>query len=337
MRAVSLSTEQVLAFVELARVGSLHTAAQNVHLSDEGLRARILALEQTLRVSLYEKSRGRRADVKLTVAGRRFLQRAGRFLEHARELTSLFDAPSAEKTVHLLASHYGLQSIVSPVTKALLGLHPDVLLRLSSRAETAIPQLLLNESSLCIGVCTPSEFPNELHYQKLRCTSWCVAVPKQHPFASRKSLALQDLIHEPLVTFERGSSGRMHILESFYAKGLEPKVGIEVGSSALILRAVQDGLGIALVTEAAFHDLAHSLDVTRVALADPVRSIETGIYVRQEFRQHPIYLDFLAFATTQAQAMPLPSKIADSALHDISTERSGKPLRLVNDSSMRCA
>src|SRR5262244_2062397 len=105
-RVPPLSTEQIAAFVELARVGSLQLAAQSLHLSSEGLRGRILALEDALGTNLYEKSRGRRGAVELTASGRRFLQKAVRFLDQAHELTRLFEPRAAGKEIQLLSSHH---------------------------------------------------------------------------------------------------------------------------------------------------------------------------------------------------------------------------------------
>ncbi len=51
-RIPRLSTEQIAAFVELARIGSLQAAAQSLHLSSEGWRGRILGLESALGTSL---------------------------------------------------------------------------------------------------------------------------------------------------------------------------------------------------------------------------------------------------------------------------------------------
>jgi len=57
---LSISTDQVAAFVELARQGSLRDAAQVLHITEQGVRNRLLALEGRLRVQLYHKSRGGR-------------------------------------------------------------------------------------------------------------------------------------------------------------------------------------------------------------------------------------------------------------------------------------
>src|SRR5262249_56301333 len=69
----SLSTDQVMAFVELARQGSLRAAAAGLHLTEQGLRNRLLALESRRGGELYRKQRGPRRGAPLTHAGRRFL------------------------------------------------------------------------------------------------------------------------------------------------------------------------------------------------------------------------------------------------------------------------
>src|SRR5437762_5240460 len=87
----SLSTDQVAAFVELARQGSLRRAAETLVISEQGLRNRLLALEQRLGAQLYHKRRGMRRTTLLTPQGRQFLPHARAFLERSRELCELFD------------------------------------------------------------------------------------------------------------------------------------------------------------------------------------------------------------------------------------------------------
>ena len=61
-----ISTDQVLAFVELARQGSLRRAAAGLHLTEQGLRNRLLALESRLAVEL--DARGAREEAARMVA-----------------------------------------------------------------------------------------------------------------------------------------------------------------------------------------------------------------------------------------------------------------------------
>src|SRR5262245_61798284 len=96
----SLSTDQVAAFVELSRQGSLRKAAQALWISEQGLRNRLVALEKRLGVDLYRKSRGPRRRTPLTQQGQRFLPHALSFLERARELTDLFGGDQ-KRVIHV--------------------------------------------------------------------------------------------------------------------------------------------------------------------------------------------------------------------------------------------
>src|SRR3954462_6868227 len=104
--APSLSTDQVAAFVELARQGSLRAAAEKLFISEQGLRSRLLALEQRLGVELYKNSRGLRRRTPLTSEGQRFLPHAKGFLEQASHLVNLFDENQGTQEVHVVASQY---------------------------------------------------------------------------------------------------------------------------------------------------------------------------------------------------------------------------------------
>jgi len=79
----SLSTDQLAAFVQLARQGSLRAAAETLFISEQGLRSRLLALEERLGVELYRKSRGLRRRTPLTPQGKQLLPHAEELLERA--------------------------------------------------------------------------------------------------------------------------------------------------------------------------------------------------------------------------------------------------------------
>jgi DNA-binding transcriptional LysR family regulator len=283
----SLSTEQVAAFVELARLGSLHRAAQSMHLSDEGLRARILGLEDALGAALYEKARGRRGDVNLTAAGRKFLQKAVRFLEQANELTRLFEPRPATREIQLLGSHYLLAYVLIDAVHEFRTQYPEYLLRLSSRAESQIFSLLLSEAHCTIGACTPTDFPHGLTFHPWRSVGWSVALPRAHARARAKSVALAEIAGEPLIVFERNSAGRLHVLETFFALGIEPNIAMEATSTPLMLSMVDAGLGMAIVPTPSTPTPLRGLNVVTVPIADPIRPIETGLYLRSEWDGDP--------------------------------------------------
>ncbi len=75
---ISLSTDQVAAFVELSRQGTLRGVASILHITEQGVRNRLVALEKRLHVELYRKQRGPRRVQPLTEQGRQFLPHAAR-------------------------------------------------------------------------------------------------------------------------------------------------------------------------------------------------------------------------------------------------------------------
>src|SRR5262245_27670176 len=103
---LSLSTDQVAAFVQLARQGSLRAAAETLFISEQGLRGRLLALEARLGVELYKKSRGQRRRTPLTSQGQHFLPHAESFLQRAEHLKGLFNEEQSSQEVHIVASQY---------------------------------------------------------------------------------------------------------------------------------------------------------------------------------------------------------------------------------------
>ncbi len=82
----ALSTDQVVAIVELAKHGSIRAAAADLHITEQGLRNRLIALENQLGVELYRKSRGIRTATPLTASGQQFLPHAIAFLEQAANM-----------------------------------------------------------------------------------------------------------------------------------------------------------------------------------------------------------------------------------------------------------
>src|SRR5438132_3630273 len=105
-RPLSLTTDQVAAFVELARQESLHRAAAVLHITEQGVRNRLLALEGRLGVELYHKARGPRRSAPLTANGRQFLPHALAFLDRARQLGEVFGNTTEPNEIHVAATQY---------------------------------------------------------------------------------------------------------------------------------------------------------------------------------------------------------------------------------------
>ena len=107
-------------------------------------------------------------------------------------------------------------------------------------------------------------------------------MPGVHRWATATSVSLGEIAAEPLIVFERASAGRLHVLETFFALGLEPTICMEATTTPLILSAVNAGLGVSIIPTPSSQAPLRGLDVVVVPISDPVRPIETGRYVRAD-------------------------------------------------------
>jgi DNA-binding transcriptional LysR family regulator len=281
----SLSTDQVAAFVQLAKLGSLRAAAETLFISEQGLRSRLLALEQRLGVELYRKSRGLRKRTPLTAQGEQFLPHAAAFVERATELCSLFHDHQGPHEVDVVASQYLIAYVLIAAVQRFHAAYPDIHVRLSARTEREIEQALLGSLEFSFGVAAPYESAPELEYRHMFSMHWSLITPEGHPLALRRGVKLAQIIRYPLIVYERGSTGRQHVVEAFQQASLAPHVEIEATNTDLIVRMVEAGLGVAIVP---LHDSGAVTAGRRVAirsLGRQVRPIHSGVLLRRGERR----------------------------------------------------
>ena len=291
----SLSTDQVSAFVELARSGSLRLAATSLHVTEQGVRNRLLALEERLGVELYRKRRGPRRVTPLTPRGLEFLSHASSFLERARELAELFDTSKSPREVHVAASQYLLRYVLIDAVRRFHASQPNLRIRLSTHNEREIEQVLLADPQVALGVAAPYEPASELQYQHVFSMDWSLLTPPRHPLLRRKKVRLAGLVDEPLILFERGSTGRQHVLDAFQERGLNPRVEMETTTTEIIVRMVEAGLGIAIVPLLPGGVVTRGRQVGVLSIADPIRPINSGILTRRGETLSPAAQAFVAF------------------------------------------
>lgn len=281
----SLSTDQVSAFVEVARQGSLRRAAGVLVITEQGLRNRLLSLEQRLGVELYKKRRGLRRATQLTENGRQFLPHAVAFLERARELGELFAGdvdPHQPREVHVAASQYLILYVLIDAVRKFHAAFPHVHVRLSTQTEQQIEQTLLDSPDVAMGVAAPYEPSSELEYQHLLSMDWSLIAPLRHPLLTRKhAVSLKDLACQPLILFERGSTGRQHVVDAFHEQGVSPVVDMETTNTEIIVRMVEAGLGVSIVPLLSSGRVTRGHRVGIRPLGRQIRPIHSGILTRR--------------------------------------------------------
>jgi len=285
---LSLSTDQIAAFVELARTGTLRRAAEELHLTEQGVRNRLLALESRLGVELYRKSRGIRTASPLTARGQQFLPQAISFLGRAEELRNMFDGSANDaggrREIYVAATQYLILYVLIDAVRRFHRQFPRIHVRLSNLTEQEIEHALLQRPELSLGVAAPYESPPELLYIHLFSLDWSLIAPPGHPLLDKKRLTMTDLAAPgdlPLILFERGSTGRQHVMDAFYDQGCSPDVGLETTNTEIIVRMVEAGLGVSIVPLMPGGAVTHGRKVGLRPLGDRIRPIRSGILHRR--------------------------------------------------------
>ncbi|MEX2112013.1 MAG: LysR family transcriptional regulator [Pirellulales bacterium] len=291
----SFSTDQIAAFVELARQGSLRRASQVLHITEQGLRSRLLTLESRLHVELYRKRRGLHREAPLTERGRRFLPHAIAFLERARQLGELFDSAAEPQEVHVAASQYLIRYVLIDAARRFHVRYPSIRIRLSTHAEQEIEDALLRDPDVAFGVAAPYEPSAQLVYQHVFSMDWSLIAPARHAVLRRRRIHLRDLASEPLIVFERGSTGRQHILEAFHEHQLSPRIHMETTTTEIIVRMVEAGLGISIVPLLPSGVVTRGRRVVIRPVADTIRPIHSGILTRKDDELSPAASAFVGF------------------------------------------
>jgi DNA-binding transcriptional LysR family regulator len=292
---LSFSTDQVAAFVELARTGSLRAAAGALHLTEQGLRGRLLVLEERLGVELYRKQRGPRRVGPVTDAGRRFLPGALAFLEQARQLAEASGVTRAPRDITVAASQYLILYVLIDAVRRFHAAHPGFRVRLSDRTEQEIEKALIEDPEIALGLAAPYETPADLQYLHLFSMDWSLIAPPRHPILRKGRLRLADLADQPLILFERGSTGRQHVMDAFHGAGLPLRVDMETTTTEIIVRMVEAGLGVSIVPLMPDGAVTRGRRIAVRPLGGQIRPIHSGILLRRGETLSPASRAFIEF------------------------------------------
>jgi DNA-binding transcriptional LysR family regulator len=293
--ALSLSTDQLLTLVEVARHGSLHAASAALFITEQGVRNRLIAMERELGVELYRKARGVRRGEILTKQGRTLLPHVIQLLEQAGALRDLCAGTVAPQEIHLASSQYLSTYLLIDVIQQFHEIEPDIRVWLSVRAERDIEQALLTNPDLAFGVAAPYELSAELTFTHLFSMSWSVIAPMGHALAKRGPIRLRELVDQPLILYERGSTGRQHVLEAFAKSGISPRIEMEATTTDLVVRMVAAGLGVALVPLLPSGVVTAGQNVHVRKLVESVRPIESGLLLRRGEKLSVVSQRFIDF------------------------------------------
>src|SRR5207237_6270832 len=150
---------------------------------------------------------------------------------------------------------------------------------------------------LALGVAAPYASAPDLDSFHLFSLDWSLITPPRHRLLRQATLTLADLTDLPLILFERGSTGRQHVIDAFHGQGLSPRVDMETTNTEIIVRMVEAGLGVSIVPLMPGGAVTRGHRVGVRPLGDQIRPIHSGILLRRGERLSPACQAFMDFLT----------------------------------------
>jgi DNA-binding transcriptional LysR family regulator len=246
---MGMGDHKLKVFCTVAETRSFSKTSEIIHLTQPAVSLQIQALEEMYETKLFDRSSSR---VTLTPSGEVLYK-------YAKEILALYTA--AEKVIGEMTGlvkgsitigagstigNYMLPSVISDFRKT----HPKIKVHLFVANMQGVIELL-NAGNINVGLVEGDVKRQKIVVDKLLSDELLLIVPTHHPWAKRKEVSVSELIEEPFILREAGSGTRQTI-EKFLARhGIAlqgMKVSMVLGTTQAIKEAVENGLGVSIVS-----------------------------------------------------------------------------------------
>lgn len=236
-------------FCTVAETKSFSKTSEIIHLTQPAVSLQIQSLEEKYETKLFDRSS---STVILTPAGEVLYK-------YAKEILTLY--ASAEKAIGKQIGlvkgsitigagsnigNYLLPSVITDFKQT----HPKIKIYLLVGNTKRVIELL-NSGNIDLGLVEGDIARQKMIVKKLISDELVLIVPPHHPLAKKKEVSLSELTEEPFI-FREAGSGTRQIIEKFFARNgitlQDMKISIILGSTEAIKDAVENGLGVSIIS-----------------------------------------------------------------------------------------
>jgi len=238
-------------FVAVAEMENVSRAAtQRLHVAQPSLSRQIRDLEDEVGVQLLKRTA---KSVRLTEAGRAFLEEARAILRHADKAVLKVRGIAGKQELRVGDWPLGTGRIMPRLLRAYQQAMPNVHVRLhdwavdqnidgvrDGRLELAILMAPLKANALA-----------DVRFQELATARVCLVVSRDHPFARRQSVSLADAAREPFIGLMREKYPRYeeYVAAIFARVNSKPRIVEEHDGWSGLFSAVGGGAGVAISSD----------------------------------------------------------------------------------------
>jgi DNA-binding transcriptional LysR family regulator len=289
---------QVEAFLAVGTFGGFRRAADALRVTQPAISARIRALETSLGVPLFVRSK---TGLALSAAGRAFRPHAEQLLHAAASARQAVHdlRPSSGSAIQLAAALSICTYLLPDVLKRFQSTHPRVMITVRSGHSREVLEMVL-AGQADIGIARSLHHPG-VETLSLRDDPLVLVARPESEIARARRALLEEVAGQPLVFFDRGSSDWTLTHGLFRRAGLVPNVVLEVETIETAKRMVERGMGLAFLPHlAVVHEIRRRrLVAVEVAAAETLSRSLDVIHPRQR----PLSPEALALLKTLRAAV----------------------------------
>ncbi len=241
-----MNLNQLKIFYLAAKRGNLSKAARELNITQPAMTKGIQRIQDFYEIKLLNRF-GKKLE--LTDAGLTLYQIAEKIFDlEVQAEDSIREFQQLKKghiRIHAGESFgaYYLPSIVNPISKR----HPSIRISVSILPTELIVENVANLKS-DIGIAS-----YQVAHEKIVCREVLedkmvfISAPT-HPLVRKKRLTVMDLAGQSMIVHEKGSVPSQAIVEFIRKNKIDIRIPLELSSNRAIIKAVGEGLGIALVS-----------------------------------------------------------------------------------------
>jgi DNA-binding transcriptional LysR family regulator len=277
-----MQIETLKIFCDLVETQSFSQAAERNFVTQSAVSQQVRSLEEKFKRRLLERVRGRR-EVKLTNAGEVFYRESRNVLaayallqENMRVLSGTVSGTARVATVYSVGLHE-----LPPVLRRFMELYPAAKIDLEYSRTTRIVRDVLS-GAVELGVVAFPEKRRGLSVITLQGDRLVLICPPAHPLAARKKVKAAELQGQGFVLFERDIPTRRATDKILKSHNVTVTRVAEFDNIETIKRAVEVGMGCAIVPRPSVMDEQKSGQLAVVALSEPEWMRTVGIIHRSD-------------------------------------------------------
>jgi DNA-binding transcriptional LysR family regulator len=268
-------------FVAVAEMENVSRAAtQKLHVAQPSLSRQIRDLEDEVGVQLLERTA---KSVRLTDAGRAFLDEARAILKHADEAVSKARGVAGKQELRVGDWPLGTGRVMPMLLRVYQQAMPSVHVKLH---DWSVDQNIagVRDGRLQLAILVRPLKANalaELRFQELATARVSLAVSCHHPFARRQSVSLADAAREPFIGLmpEKYSRYEEYVSAIFAEVKDKPRIVEKHDGWTGVFSAVSAGTGVALSSDAFSYMFGDRVKLLRLT-PEPKR-VAIGIIMRK--------------------------------------------------------